>query len=107
MLPSDFTTTSFGRLRRRPWKLLAITVRLPSSSCLVTRRVSLLAGQQPALEVAGQPVGLVGLVLENAHALAGRVFHPLAGVNVAEQEVAAFLPPHRPFHRAERAAQAV
>src|SRR5215470_1949798 len=40
MLPSDFTTTSFGRLRRRPWKLLAITVMLPSASCRVTRRES-------------------------------------------------------------------
>src|SRR6266545_2486567 len=38
--PSDLTTTSLGRLSRRPWKLLAITVRLPSSSCRVTRRLS-------------------------------------------------------------------
>ena len=40
MQPSDLTTTSFGRLSRRPWKLLATTVMLPSSSCRVTRRVS-------------------------------------------------------------------
>jgi len=40
MAPSDFTTTSLGRLRRRPWKLFAMTVRLPSSSRRVTRRVS-------------------------------------------------------------------
>jgi len=40
MQPSDFTTTSLGRLSRRPWKLFAITVRLPSSSCRVTRRLS-------------------------------------------------------------------
>src|SRR5262249_54719474 len=38
--PSDLTTTSLGRLSRRPWKLLAITVRLPSASCRVTRRLS-------------------------------------------------------------------
>src|SRR6516225_9342373 len=40
MQPSDLTTTSLGRLSWRPWKLLATTVMLPSSSCLVTRRVS-------------------------------------------------------------------
>src|SRR5271154_917135 len=40
MDPSDFTTTSFGRLRRRPWKLLASTVMLPSTSLRVTRRES-------------------------------------------------------------------
>jgi ribulose-phosphate 3-epimerase len=38
-----------------------------------------LAGDQPALEVAGQAVGLVGLVLEHGDALARRVFQPLAG----------------------------
>src|SRR5712692_10376820 len=40
MQPSDLTTTSLGRLSLRPWKLFAITVRLPSSSCRVTRRLS-------------------------------------------------------------------
>src|ERR1700730_17570489 len=38
--PSDLTTTSFGRFSCRPWKLLAITVRLPSTSSRVTRLVS-------------------------------------------------------------------
>jgi hypothetical protein len=105
MEPSDFTTTSLGRLRRRPWKLLATTVRLPSSSWRVTRRV-VLAGQQPALEVAGEPVGPVGLLLEYRDALAWRVLHPLAGVDVAEQEIAAFLPPQRSLGRPQRAAKA-
>src|SRR5260370_39601276 len=40
MQPSDLTTTSFGRLSWRPWKLLATTVVLPSSSRRVTRRLS-------------------------------------------------------------------
>src|SRR5215469_16468221 len=40
MQPSDLTTTSLGRLSWRPWKLLATTVMLPSSSCRVTRRES-------------------------------------------------------------------
>ena len=40
MQPSDFTTTSFGRLSCRPWKLFATTVMLPSSSWRVTRRES-------------------------------------------------------------------
>src|SRR5215472_5187650 len=40
MQPSDLTTTSLGRLSRRPWKLLATTVMLPSGSCRVTRRLS-------------------------------------------------------------------
>ena len=38
MQPSDLTTTSLGRLSRRPWKLLATTVRLASISCRVTRQ---------------------------------------------------------------------
>src|SRR5262249_23589831 len=56
-----------------------------------------LAGNDPALEIAGEAVGLVGVLLEHADALPRRVFHPLAGVDVAEQQIAAFLPPHRAF----------
>ena len=61
-----------------------------------------LAGDQPALKVAGQPVGPVGRFLEQRHALAGLVFHPLVVVDVAEQQIAAFLPPERSFGRALR-----
>ena len=36
--PSDFTTTSFGELRRRPSTASASTVTLPSYPVRVTRR---------------------------------------------------------------------
>jgi hypothetical protein len=65
----------------------------------------MLAGNQPALQIASEAIGAVGSVLEDAQALAGRVLHPLAGVNVAEQEIAALLPPHRAFSRSEFAAE--
>src|SRR5262249_6212079 len=32
-------------------------------------------------------------------------FHPLAGIDVAEQQVAAFLPPQRPFGRTKRTSE--
>jgi hypothetical protein len=77
---------------------------MSSSSSVI---VPVLAGDQTALEVAGQPVGLVGLVLEHGDALARRILHPLAGIDVAEQEVAAFVPPQRPFGRSKRPAEAL
>src|SRR5882724_11013853 len=39
MLPSDFTTASFGELSRLPCQWLASTVTLPSCSVRVTQRV--------------------------------------------------------------------
>jgi hypothetical protein len=55
----------------------------------------------------GRKVERALLVLEHGDALARRVFHPLAGIDVAEQEIAAFLPPQRPFGRSERPAEAL
>ena len=49
---------------------------------------------------------MMGIFLEHHHALARCIFHPLAGVDVAEQQVAAFLPPQRPFGRTERTSEA-
>jgi hypothetical protein len=65
------------------------------------------AGQQPALQVAGEAIGLVGVLLEYGDALAGRVFHAFAGVDVAEQQIAALLPPQRPFGRTKRTSEVV
>src|SRR5262249_20408395 len=59
-----------------------------------------------ALEVARQAIGAVGGLLEHAHALAGRVFHSPVVVNVAEEEIAYFLPPDWSFGGAEVAAEA-
>ena len=65
------------------------------------------AGEQPALEVAGQPIGPVRCLLERRHALPRRVFHPPVVVNVAEQQIAALLPPDRSFGGSECAAEAI
>src|SRR6266853_6832958 len=60
-----------------------------------------------SLQIAREAVRLVGLLLEYGDALAGRVLHALAGVDIAEQKIPAFFPPHRPFDRSERSAHAV
>src|SRR5262249_13193109 len=65
-----------------------------------------LAGDDAALLVAGEPVRLIGVLLEHGHALARRVLHPLDGMDVAEQEIAALLDPDRSLGRAERSAEA-
>src|SRR5207249_245183 len=65
-----------------------------------------LAGNQPTLEVAGEPVGPVGRLLEQGHALARRVFHALVVMDIAKQKVAALLPPDRPLGRPELTAEA-
>src|SRR5712691_6433858 len=57
----------------------------------------MLAGDQPALEVSGQPIGAVRRLLEYGHALPRRVLHAPVVMNIAEQQVAAFLPPDRSF----------
>jgi hypothetical protein len=49
---------------------------------------------------------LIGVLLEHGHALARRVLHPLAGIDVAEQEIAALLDPDRSLGRTERPAEA-
>jgi len=67
-----FTTTSFGRLKSPPLKLLATTVRLPSSSRRHPPRVVLAGEHRPA--VARKPVGPIGRLQEDADALAGVYF---------------------------------
>src|SRR5439155_4405146 len=64
-----------------------------------------LAGDEAALQVAREPVGAVGRLLEHAGALPWRVFDAAVVVDVAEQEVAALLPPQRPLGRPEVAAK--
>src|SRR5262252_1522530 len=95
MAPSDLTTTSFGRLSRRPWKLAA---------CHPSR--VMLTGKEAPLQVAREPVGAIGRLQEHADALARHVLHAAVVMNVAEQQVAAFLDPHRAFSRTKIAAEA-
>ena len=56
-----------------------------------------LAGDQPALGIAGQAVGAVGLLLGDGGALPRRVLDAAVFPDRAEQEIAALLPPHRAF----------
>ena len=53
----------------------------------------MLAGDEPPLQIAGQAVGAVGRFLEQRDAGAGLVLHAPVVVDIAEQEIAAFLPP--------------
>src|SRR5882724_5980329 len=66
----------------------------------------MLGREQTPLQIAGETVRPVGWLLEHADALAGRVFHAPVAMDVAEQKIAALLPPHRPFGRPEIAAEA-
>jgi len=67
----------------------------------------MLAGNEPALEVARQPIGAVRRLLVDRHTLARHVLHPAIVVNITEQQVAAFLPPHRAFGWPQRAPEAL
>ena len=59
-----------------------------------------LAGNEPALQVAGQAVGAVGWLVVNAGAPARHELDAAVVVDVAEQQVSAVGPPHRPLGRA-------
>src|SRR5262249_24466309 len=65
-----------------------------------------LAGHQPAREVTRQSIGAVGRFLVDRHRLARRIFHAPGAMNIAEQQIAALLPPERTFRRPEIAAKA-
>src|SRR5215472_9168841 len=98
MLPSDLTTTSFGRLRRFLEAVgdhgsTAIQLLADHPPCL------LLAGDQPALKVAREPIGTVRRLLEHTDALTGRVFHPPVIMDITEQQIPTLLPPYWPFDR--------
>src|ERR1700730_10289018 len=67
----------------------------------------MLAGDEPALQIAGQAVGTVGRFQQQRDTLAGLVFHAPVVVDVAEHEITALLPPQRPFGRALRPAKAI
>jgi hypothetical protein len=64
------------------------------------------AGDEPALEVAGEPIGLVGGLLDQSDTHARRPLQPPIIANVTEQEIAAFLPSHWAFGRSTRATKA-
>ncbi len=66
-----------------------------------------LAGDQPPLQIAGQAVGAVSRLQQQRNALAGLVFHPAIIVDVAEHEIAAFVPPQWSLGRSLRPAKAV
>src|SRR5262249_10589848 len=65
-----------------------------------------LAGEKPPLQAAGEPVAPIGPFEIDGDALAGRIFQPPAAVAAIERQVAALLPPQRPFGRPEIAAVA-
>src|SRR5258708_36763116 len=68
----------------------------------------MLAGNERALKIAGQAVRPVGRLEEQrGAALARLMLHPAVVVDVAEQEVAALVPPQRPLGRALRPAKPV
>ena len=67
---------------------------------------AMFAGQQPAFQVAGESVGVVGGLLEEGDALIGRPFHAPVVVDVAEQQVAAIAPPEWAFGWASVASEA-
>ncbi len=65
-----------------------------------------LAGHEPALQVAREAVGAIGRLEIDGNAFTWREFQSAAAVDVVEQQVAALLPPQRSFRRAEIAAVA-
>ena len=67
----------------------------------------MLGRDDAALQIAGEAVGLVGLLHRDGDALTRRVFHPPRGIDVVEEQVAAFLPPERPLGRTDIAAEAL
>jgi hypothetical protein len=56
-------------------------------------------GNESALSVAGQTIGLIGGLVKQATALRGRPLHPAIVANITKDQVPLFMPPHRPFSR--------
>jgi len=92
--PSDLTTTSLGRLSCRPWKLLATNGDAGRRvSCRVTRRLSCSQAINLPWRSRVSPLArFVGSRTTEAPP-AGLVLHAPVVVNVAEQQIVAFLPP--------------
>src|SRR5262245_5601276 len=55
------------------------------------------AGHQAALPVPGEPVGLIGGLLHQGGTCPWRPLHAPVVTDIAEDETALFLPPHRPL----------
>jgi hypothetical protein len=66
-----------------------------------------LASDKASLEVASEPVCSVSRFLEFDRPLTGCVFHASIAIDVAEQKVAALLPPQRTLGRPSIAADAI
>jgi hypothetical protein len=66
----------------------------------------MLGGDEATLQIAGHAVGLVGLLHRDRRSLTRRVLHPPRGVNVVEEKIAAFSPPHGAFGGTDIAAVA-
>src|SRR5262252_3948130 len=64
------------------------------------------AGDEPALEVSGEPIGLIGGLLDEGDTGARRPLHAPIISNVTEQKIASFLPPHWAFGRSTRTTKA-
>src|SRR5262249_15402580 len=56
-----------------------------------------LAGDGPPLKIARESFGVLGALFDHCDALPGRVLHAPVVADVAEEEIAAFLPPPRAF----------
>ena len=95
---SDLTTTSFGELSGLPSNLSISTVMVPSYSVRVTRRAVVLAGDEPALAVAGVAVGVVRRLAVHAGAPGLLVpAHDAVVGNVAPQQAARVAEIDRPL----------
>ena len=66
-----------------------------------------LAGDESSLQVAGQAVGAIGRFEKQRNAASRLVLHATVVVDVAEQEVAALLPPQRSLGRALSPTEAI
>src|SRR5215470_19986026 len=64
------------------------------------------AGDEPALEVSGEPISLIGGLLDEGDTRTRRPLHAPIIANVTEQEIASFLPPHGAFGRSTRTTKA-
>ena len=96
MLPSGWTTTSFGELSRLPSNLSAITVTWPFGLVARHAPAAVLARELPALEVEGVAVAVAGRVAEGRDPVV--VLDPAqlrVGRDVAPDHVAADAVPGR------------
>jgi hypothetical protein len=107
MDPSDLTTTSFGELSGLPSNRSRITVRLPSCSVRVTRRV-------PCSQVTSRPWSILGVAVGVVRRFAEyddepRLFLPLHDSiigKVTPQQMSAATEPDWSFRPAHSASQA-